>query len=258
MAYQLPSKKKKCRHDTLTIKQAHHKNHALQAHLQTVHKVIDLDKRRASDDLDKTLAMLHQEKDTLREVHPLGGDDLLKIHCYRRRRLFTACFSIIHCYMSRQHKKMATGPTVPLDRSKLVTCPDHIDFVRRVFPEACDLGLKKGWTYDKSQKADIYEHSRAAHDMKCLSTRVKPVGAYGNTNPINVRFLRPHFMNMIVNSNQSLSSISDKKAGQTRNSASGSGHNMGESVSQTYHKLGANQTKIPPIPKSKNKTKRKV
>lgn len=82
-----------------------------------------------------------------------------------------------------------------MERSRPVTTPEHMDFIEKAFPEIYDVTGDNPWRYTYNPKADIYEHGRAAHDMKCMSTRSKPVGAstgaYPPRRPLNMRFWVP-------------------------------------------------------------------
>ena len=75
------------------------------------------------------------------------------------------------------------------------TTSDSLMFVRRAFPEVYEMSVTHGWKYDYLPKADIYEYGRAGHDLKCMSTRPKPVGeatgAIPAPDPINPRFWVP-------------------------------------------------------------------
>ena len=62
----------------------------------------------------------------------------------------------------------------------------HLGFIQRAFPEITekprDFRLN---AYNNF--VDIYNHSRASHDLKCLSTPAKPVGGYTKRGPMNFR-----------------------------------------------------------------------
>ena len=57
------------------------------------------------------------------------------------------------------------------------------------FPDTLDASVALDWQYNPKH-VNIYEHGRAGHDMKCMSTRAKPVGGYATRGPINFRFAK--------------------------------------------------------------------
>lgn len=79
-----------------------------------------------------------------------------------------------------------------------VKADDHITFIAKAFPEFFmledpQLTLERDWGGDLLLTSNIYSSGRAAHDRKCMSTRVQPisVGKYPRRNPLNFKNVKP-------------------------------------------------------------------
>ncbi len=190
--------KRRNMYESLTIKQAQHKNFALDAHLSLVHKIISGEKRIRKDEIDKARKVVAQTLERTRDVFPVTGNDLQAFHVERRGHFQDVCLHIVNCYLRRQDKnkahwlRMREHQMLPCSRP--VTTPDHLLFIHEAFPETYYMKVDADEESVYYPNADIYEHPRAGHDMKCLSTRSKPVGAnaYPPQRPVNIRHLRPH------------------------------------------------------------------
>lgn len=189
---------KNCNYDSLAIKQAQHKNFALEEHMELVKKVIRQEKHRREDEIDKAHRVLQKELEKVRSVKPLPGYALNRLHEERKKRINDICLHVVNCYMQKQDQnKTQWNKAIARGRmsNRPVCTPEHFRFVNTAFPEVINSAVPPNWKCMHNKKANIYEHGRAGHDMKCMSTRAKPVGesagAFPGMDLINVRLWHP-------------------------------------------------------------------
>jgi len=185
--------------DSLTIKQALHKNHALNAHLSLCERIVEQERHRISAEIDKQRKKIQNTINEIRKTNTLRTEDLYERHENKRDNVKEVAIHMVNCYMRRQDKRkseylMLQEQGLLPDRRPVVT-PDHLCFIREIFPETFSYSVDQMWQYKYDPKMDVYAYGRAGHDIACSSMRNKPVGAilgaYTPQFPVNVRFWRP-------------------------------------------------------------------
>lgn len=185
-------------HESLQIKQAQNKNYGLEEHQKLISKIYDQEKQRRADDIDKERKRIQKDIRKARKISSVPGYALNNLHRRRAENIEKMCMHVVSCYMLRMeknkrmwHHKVTEGELA--DRP--VQSPDHLMFIKNKFPETLTYVKEIGYAFKHDRKADIFEHARAGHDMKCYSTRVKSVGetlgAYPKKESVNVRFWQP-------------------------------------------------------------------
>ncbi len=188
-------KEKKCKYESLTIRQAQHMNLAEEAQLRVVHKFINSEEKRRSDDIDKARKRFEKTLEAIRKTAPVPADVLHSFHQDKKSNLLDVVLHISNCYMQKQDRNKAEWIERQSSKDILqrlppelpVKTPDNLTFLADAFPEVYNMSVGLDWTYEKASKVDIYEHGRAGHDMKCMSTRATPVGNYNTRGPLNFR-----------------------------------------------------------------------
>ena len=73
--------------ESLTIKQAMHKNHALSAHLNLVDKIVEQEKHRRSAEIDKQRKFIESTINETRKTSSLRSDQLFARHESKRKNI---------------------------------------------------------------------------------------------------------------------------------------------------------------------------
>ena len=185
-------------HESLTIKQAQNKNYGLEEHSKFVGRIYEQEKKRRAEEIDKERKRIVKEIKRTRRVFPLPGHALNNLHRRRSEKIDDMCMHVVSCYMHRQEKNKYRWMQEVKEGNlayRPVCTPDHLLFVKDVFPEAYRNTVEIGYMFKHKESADIYEYGRAAHDRKCASTKAKAlgesIGAYPPKEAVNVRFWKP-------------------------------------------------------------------
>ncbi|KAI0219096.1 hypothetical protein LSAT2_029279 [Lamellibrachia satsuma] len=174
--------RRKYKNETLTIRQAMHKNIALNCHLDLVKRVIAEENKHRIAKLIKERDATFRKMKTIREVFPYDMDQLNEVHRLRASRRHHIFMHIVNCYMLQQERNnkmwnslqeiqaLPPAPHRPVDMS------EHIRFVQDKFPKTCSFATEHGWQYSHNPAADMYTYGRACHDALCFEARTKTIG----------------------------------------------------------------------------------
>ena len=184
--------------DSFSLRQAHARNFALDKHCELVGKTMDREARRRYDEMTKEFMKVEKELDDINTIFPIKVSALDKVYRERDAQMIDVYLNIVNCYLRRQHLNKRRWQDM-MSTNVIATAPvksqDHLDFVRDQFPEIYHRQVDIGYLYGHHPKADIYEYGKAAHDRKCLSRKVVPVGQasgiFPANKPINVRHWNP-------------------------------------------------------------------
>merc|ERR1712178_382623 len=195
----LNRKKRKVKNESKRIIQAQHKNAAEGAQLNVVNKYLKHENRLKLDDLDHEVRSIKKGITGLLATRAIPGEALNLFHKEQKEHIRDVSIHIVNCYVCRQNKnkqkyvrqQMSKGADVLPYGERPVRTPEHMDFIIDAFPEVTNM-VELGWKWGSPfSNVDIYQHGRAGHDMKCMSTRAKPVGNYTQRGPRNFRLWCP-------------------------------------------------------------------
>jgi len=195
----LNRKKRKVKYESKRIIQAQHKNAAEGAQLNVVNKYLKHENRLKLDDLDHEVRSIKKGITGLLATRAIPGEALNLFHKEQKEHIRDVSIHIVNCYVCRQNKnkqkyvrqQMSKGADVLPYGERPVRTPEHMDFIIDAFPEVTNM-VELGWKWGSPfSNVDIYQHGRAGHDMKCMSTRAKPVGNYTQRGPRNFRLWCP-------------------------------------------------------------------
>lgn len=184
--------------DSFSLRQAHARNYALDKHHGLVAKSLDKEAKRQVEEISKECHRIEKDLDDIHTIFPIKINALEKVYQERDTQMNEVYLNIVNCYMRRQYRNKAHWQdmvTAKVISEKPVKSQDHLDFVKDVFPEIYHRQVDMGYLYNHNPRADIYEYGKAAHDRKCLSRKVVPVGqasgAFPAHKPINIRHWKP-------------------------------------------------------------------
>lgn len=150
-------KKRQCKYESLTIRQANHKNSAETAQLGVVCKFLSHEQQRLKEDREREVKSISKEARKLRELRPIPGETLNRFHREQKAHIRDVCIHIVHCYMCRQDRNKQRWLKCRLDKGvnalppeRPVTTPDHLQFVYDAFPETYNFSVGYDWTHDKA------------------------------------------------------------------------------------------------------------
>ena len=200
-------RKRKCKYESITIKQANHKNSSEDAQLRTVQQVMESERQRYLDEIEKQRKAIEKDLNKFRRASvPLL--DVTQKQVERKEYIKDVCIHLATCYMSHQDKKKATGQYQP------IRTPEHMFFIQDTFEIIADADETDLVRVENKNRRNIYEYGRASHDMQCASVRGKPVDGYEHSVPLNFR-----------------------RWERDRSEASGEGYKQGTATEREYIKL---------------------